>query len=218
MPQHTTSTTEGSNVHQDSTAVKDTIRAAHRQHRAALTAQEREAAAAALARHGLEWTRSINNGTVGTVCVYLSVGFEPPTLRLIEALHAAGHSVLLPVCEPGRELAWVYWSPDAEFERSSFAPILEPVGERHGPETAGGAVALFIPATAVDVDGNRIGQGGGYYDKFLGHLATAGKEIPLAAVIYDEELLPAGRIPAEVFDRPVPAVLTPGGVRELPVG
>ncbi|MFJ6079142.1 5-formyltetrahydrofolate cyclo-ligase [Pseudarthrobacter sp. NPDC092419] len=206
---------EGSNVHQDSTAAKDSIRAAHRQHRASLTVQEREAAAAALARHGLAWARSITAGTPGTVCVYLSVGFEPPTLRLIEALHGAGHSVLLPVCEPGRELAWVYWSPAAEFERSPFAPILEPVGDRHGPETAGGAAALFIPATAVDVEGNRVGQGGGYYDKFLGHLATAGKEIPLAAVIYDEELLPAGRIPAEAFDRPVPAVLTPGGLREL---
>lgn len=202
-------------MHQDSTAAKDAIRAAHRQHRAALTAQEREAAAGALARHGLAWTRSITGGSSGTVCVYLSVGVEPPTLRLIEALHGAGHRVLLPICEPGRELAWVYWSPDTGFERSRFAPILEPVGERHGPETAGEAVALFIPATAVDVEGNRIGQGGGYYDKFLGHLATAGKEIPLAAVIYDEELLPAGRIPAEAFDRPVPAVLTPGGFQDL---
>lgn len=218
MPGTTRSTTEGSNVQQDSKAAKDSIRRAHRQHRASLTAEEREAAAAALARHGLAWAGSITGGTAGTVCVYLSVGFEPPTLRLIEALYGAGHSVLLPVCEPGRELAWVYWSPEAEFERSRFAPILEPVGERHGPETAGGAAALFIPATAVDVEGNRIGQGGGYYDKFLGHLATAGKAIPLAAVIYDEELLPAGRVPAEVFDRPVPAVLTPGGVRELPVG
>ena len=26
---------------------------------------------------------------------------------------------------------------------------------------------MFLPATAVDLSGNRIGQGGGYYDKFL---------------------------------------------------
>ena len=92
---------------------------------------------------------------------------------------------------------------------------MEPDGPRHGPDVAGGASGLFIPATAVDLSGNRIGQGGGYYDKFLGHLDTAGKHIPLTAVIYDEELLPAGRIPAEEFDRPVPAVLTPGGLRAL---
>ena len=63
---------------------------------------------------------------------------------------------------------------------------------------------LFMPATAVDRDGNRIGQGGGYYDVFQSHLAAAGRDIPRAAVVFDDELLPAGSIPAEPFDRPVP--------------
>jgi 5-formyltetrahydrofolate cyclo-ligase len=194
---------------------KDGIRTEHRRRRAALTAAELEAAGAELALHGAAWAESVSDGQPATFCVYLGVGVEPPTLPLIAALHGNGHHVLLPVCEPGRELSWVFWTPDVAFERSRYAPILEPAGTRHGPEVAAEAAALFIPATAVDFDGNRVGQGGGYYDKFLGHLATAGKEIPLAAVIYDEELLPAGRIPAEEFDRPVPAVLVPSGLRLL---
>ncbi|WP_455834931.1 5-formyltetrahydrofolate cyclo-ligase [Pseudarthrobacter siccitolerans] len=200
---------------EDAKAVKDRIRTAHRQRRAALTPQQLEAAGAALARHGAAWAHTLTAGAPATVCVYFGVGVEPPTLPLINALHNNGHRVLLPVCEPGRELAWVFWDPEAGFERSRFAPILEPAGERHGPDVAGTAAALVIPATAVDVAGNRIGQGGGYYDKFLGHLATAGKNIPLAAVIYDEELLPAGQIPEEDFDRPVPAILAPSGFRAL---
>lgn len=200
---------------EDAKAVKDRIRTAHRQRRAALTPQQLEAAGAALARHGAGWAHTLTAGVPATVCVYFGVGVEPPTLPLIKALHNNRHSVLLPVCEPGRELAWVFWDPEAGFERSRFAPILEPAGERHGPDVAGTAAALFIPATAVDVRGNRIGQGGGYYDKFLGHLATAGKNIPLAAVIYDEELLSAGQIPEEDFDRPVPAILAPSGFRAL---
>jgi 5-formyltetrahydrofolate cyclo-ligase len=205
-------------VLEDAKAVKNRIRTAHRQRRATLTPQQIEAAGAALARHGSAWAGSLTNGTPATVCVYFGVGVEPPTLPLISTLHHNGHSVLLPVCEPGRELAWVFWDPDAGFEQSRFAPILEPRGERHGPDVAATAAALFIPATAVDVTGNRIGQGGGYYDKFLGHLATAGKNIPLAAVIYDEELLPAGQIPEEEFDRPVPAILAPSGFRALAGG
>jgi 5-formyltetrahydrofolate cyclo-ligase len=200
---------------QETNAVKDDIRATHRRRRAALSPAQLEAAGAALATHGDAWAGSVTGKRPGIACVYLGVGHEPPTLPLINALHRSGHQVLLPVCEPGRELSWVFWTPDTGFERSAFAPILEPAGQRHGPETAGGATMLFIPATAVDLAGNRIGQGGGYYDKFLGHLATAGKEIPLAAVIYDDELLPAGRIPAEEFDRPVPAVLAPSGYRRL---
>ncbi|WP_159631443.1 5-formyltetrahydrofolate cyclo-ligase [Arthrobacter sp. 8AJ] len=203
---------------QETNAVKDGIRATHRQRRAGLTPAQLEAAGQALATHGEAWAGSVTEGRPGIACVYLGVGQEPPTLPLIKALHRSGHQVLLPVCEPARELSWVFWTPDTGFERSRYAPILEPTGHRHGPETAGDAAVLFIPATAVDLAGNRIGQGGGYYDKFLGHLATAGKEIPLAALIYDDELLPAGRIPAEEFDRPVPAVLVPSGYRPLAGG
>jgi len=203
---------------QETNAIKDDIRAAHRRRRAGLTPAQLEAAGAALAAHGEAWAGAVTRKQPGTACVYLGVGHEPPTLPLMHALHSSGHKVLLPVCEPGRELSWVYWTPDTGFERSKYAPILEPTGPRHGPETAADAAVLFIPATAVDLSGNRIGQGGGYYDKFLGHLATAGKEIPLAAVIYDDELLPAGRIPAEEFDRPVPAVLAPSGYRSLADG
>jgi 5-formyltetrahydrofolate cyclo-ligase len=202
-------------VLEDVKAAKNRIRLAHRHRRATLTPPQLEAAGAGIARHGAAWADSLTGGAPATVCVYIGVGVEPPTLPLISALHNNGYGVLLPVCEPGRELAWVYWNPDAGLEQSRFAPILEPRGERHGPDVAGTAAALFIPATAVDLAGNRIGQGGGYYDKFLGHLATAGKNIPLAAVIYDEELLPAGQIPEEEFDRPVPAVLSPSGFRVL---
>ncbi|WP_258802816.1 5-formyltetrahydrofolate cyclo-ligase [Pseudarthrobacter sp. NS4] len=196
-------------------AAKDGIRTAHRQRRAVRSPGELEAAGAALAIHGAAWAESMSGGEPAMFCVYLGIGVEPPTLPLITALYNHGHRVLLPVCEPGRELSWVFWSPDVSFERSRYAPILEPSGPRHGPDVAGEATALFIPATAVDLSGNRVGQGGGYYDKFLGHLATAGKEIPLAAVIYDDELLPAGQIPAEEFDRPVPAILAPSGLRSL---
>jgi len=197
---------------------KEDIRTAHRRRRALRTEAELEAAGSALARHGNAWAASVTAGQPGTVCVYLGVGKEPPTMPLVKALHGSGHEILLPVCEPGRELSWVFWTPDTGFERSSYAPILEPTGRRHGREVAAAASALIIPATAVDLSGNRIGQGGGYYDTFLGHLSAVGKEIPLAAVIYDDELLPAGRIPAEEFDRSVPGVLLPSGYRRLSGG
>ena len=200
---------------EETTAVKNRIRTAHRRQRTALLPAVLEASGASLASHGVAWADSVTAGAPATICVYWSIGVEPPTQSLISALHDRGHRVLLPVCEPGRELAWVFWTPDVVFEASQYAPILEPAGTRHGPDVAGTAAALFIPATAVDLSGNRVGQGGGYYDKFLGHLATAGVDIPLAAVIYDAELLPAGQIPAEEFDRPVPAVLTPAGLVAL---
>jgi 5-formyltetrahydrofolate cyclo-ligase len=112
-------------------ASKEEIRASHRVRRAALTPAELQIAGAGIARHGLAWATELTRGTPGTFAAYLGVGSEPPTLDLLTALHGAGHRLLLPVCEPGLALSWVYWTPDSEFIRSRYAPILEPAGERH---------------------------------------------------------------------------------------
>ena len=199
----------------ENATAKENLRTEHRRRRSTRSAEALAAAGAGLALHGLDWADAVLGGRRETVCAYLSVGTEPPTLPLIQALHAAGHRVLLPVCEAERELSWVDWRPGVQFERSKFAPLLEPTGPRHPTTVAGQAALLFLPATAVDRDGNRLGQGGGYYDVFQCHLAAADRHIPRTAVVFDDEILPAGSIPAEPFDRPVPAVLTPSGFQRL---
>ena len=208
-------------------ASKEEIRGSHRARRAALTPAFLESAGAGLARNGLAWASSLTGGSPGTFAAYLGVGSEPPTRPLLAALHNAGHQVLLPVCEPGLALSWVYWTPASRFVRSRYAPIQEPAGERHNTALMQHTDGIFLPATAVDCSGNRIGQGGGYYDKFLAALAdllpsgTPAADggqlppVPTAAVVYDGEVLPAGSIPAEPFDRKVAAALTPAGVLPL---
>jgi 5-formyltetrahydrofolate cyclo-ligase len=205
-------------------ASKEEIRTSHRAQRSALPLAAQDAAAAGIARHGLQWASGLARGRQGIFAAYLGVGAEPPTLPLLTALVDAGHRVLLPVCEPDIELSWVYWTPQSGFVRSRYAPIQEPVGERHSTEVMRDATAIFLPATAVDFSGNRIGQGGGYYDKFLASLAAMSSAsgeashaaaLPTAAVVYDTEVLPAGSIPAESFDRKVDTALTPGGIIRL---
>ncbi|MFE4197431.1 5-formyltetrahydrofolate cyclo-ligase [Paenarthrobacter sp. NPDC056912] len=196
-------------------ATKEEIRSNRRLQRRTLTPEQIATAGASIARHGTAWAGSVSEGNSGTFAVYLGVAFEPPTLPLIEALHHAGHQVLLPVCEPDRQLSWVYWTPSTEFVRSSYAPIDEPKGERLDSSVVAGAAGIFMPATAVDQDGNRIGQGGGYYDRLLHVLDSSGRRPPTIAVVYDDDLLPPGAIPAEAFDRPVREVLMPSGIARL---
>jgi len=209
-------------------AAKEAIRANHRAQRATLGPGALDAAGAAIARNGLAWANGVAGGRLGTFAAYVGVGTEPPTFPLLSALFGAGHQVLLPVCEPDINLSWVYWTPDSTFIRSRFAPLQEPVGERFGPEIMRSATGIFLPATAVDFSGNRIGQGGGYYDKFLATLESLVPvpaepsddgarlpPVPASAVVYDGEVLPAGSIPAESFDRRVPSALTPGGFVRL---
>jgi 5-formyltetrahydrofolate cyclo-ligase len=69
---------------------------------------------------------------------------------------------------------------------------------------------LLVPALAVDRAGNRLGRGGGYYDR-----ALSGIRAQVVAVIYDDELVDA--VPHEPHDRLVDATLRPLGVsRSLP--
>lgn len=154
-----------------------------------------------------------------SVCAYISMGSEPATGALLAVLHASGYAVHVPVCEPGFRLAWVPWFPGVDMVKSRFAPVMEPVGERRSFTQLVPVLAVLVPALAVDRSGTRMGQGGGYYDRFLAGLGTppAGPNasVPVAAVVHEYEVLEAGELPREVYDLPVAFALTPGGLQHL---
>ncbi len=142
------------------------------------------------------------------VCAFLSAGSEPPTSELLESLDAAGYRVFVPVCEPNFQLSWVRWSPGAVLVPSSLAPVMEPVGERRRFVELGSVQAVLVPALAVDATGARLGQGGGYYDRFL---ANSGAPA-VAAVVYEREFLTAGAVPIDSLDVRVDYAITPSAV------
>jgi 5-formyltetrahydrofolate cyclo-ligase len=155
--------------------------------------------------------------TGGPVCAYLPVGLEPGSPELVDALHEAGHEVLLPVvpAAPG-PLDWARYDGAATIAAGPLG-LREPTGPRRGPVAIAAARLVLVPALAADRSGRRLGRGGGYYDRTL-PLATAG--VPLVVVLNDEELV--AELPAEPHDRRVTAALladaghTPLG--EAPLG
>ncbi|GAB4099964.1 5-formyltetrahydrofolate cyclo-ligase [Sinomonas halotolerans] len=203
--------------------LKSALRARIWAGRRARSAADVAQAGTPIAVHGRLWAHGhVPEG--GTLTAYLGVGAEPPTTALLAGLHEDGYRVLLPVCLPGRGLGWVRWHPRIAFERSRFAPVQEPVGPVLDTDglVAGDAAegraplaAILLPATALDAEGRRLGQGGGYYDRFLARLDAAGTQVPTAAVVFDDELLPAGGVPDEPLDRRVGAAITPAGLVDL---
>ena len=85
-------------------------------------------------------------------------------------------------------------------------PPAQPDGEARGAESLKEADLIIIPALAASVDGTRLGQGGGWYDRALMHRSP---DTPVVAAIFDDEVLEAGIIPAEPHDVPVDAIVTP---------
>src|SRR6202453_5202264 len=149
----------------------------------------------------------------GTVAAYYSVGAEPDTRGLVYALWKRGTYVLLPLLLPDGDLDWAsYEGPD------SLVPgprgLAEPVEPPRGPEAVARADVVLAPALAVDHAGNRLGRGGGSYDRALARVAPL---IPVIALLYDDELL--SHVPAEQHDTPVRAAVRPGpGITWLPAG
>ena len=85
-------------------------------------------------------------------------------------------------------------------------PPAQPDGEVLGAESLKEADLIVIPALAASADGTRLGQGGGWYDRALTHRSPG---VPVVAVIFDDEVVEAGIIPAEPHDVPVDAIVTP---------
>ncbi|MET8272520.1 5-formyltetrahydrofolate cyclo-ligase [Streptomyces sp. NPDC079189] len=149
-----------------------------------------------------------------TVAAYVSVGREPGTRALLDALHARRVRVLLPVLLPDNDLDWAAYEGGDSLVPAARG-LLEPDGPRLGPDAVLDADVVLLPGLAVDGRGMRLGRGGGSYDRVLARLATAGAHPALVVLLYDNELV--AQVPVEPHDHPVDAVVTPAGARRFTV-
>ena len=140
----------------------------------------------------------------GTVAAYYSIGSEPDTRGLVLALWKRGTYVLLPLLRPDGDLDWAsYEGPESLV--AGPRGLKEPGEAPRGPWAVASADVVLVPALAVDEQGNRLGRGGGSFDRAL---ARVGPLIPVIALLYDGELVE--RVPVEGHDTPVRAVVRPG--------
>ena len=171
-------------------SAKSALRADVVRQRSLLRVDQREAAGRAIATAVADLL-----GAARRVAAYAAVGSEPQTASLL----AARPDVLLPVLLPTGDLDWATGAGDL---RTSPRGLLEPGGRRLGPDAIADCDLVLVPALAVDAAGNRLGRGGGSYDRALRR--TTGLTI---AVLYDEEVVDS--VPTEAHDVPVAGVVTP---------
>jgi len=117
------------------------------------------------------------------VATYTSYPSEPDTAEFIQNLTDQGITVLVPETLPDGLLSWHEFGTS---NKSALAP-----GD-----------LLVVPALAVDVHGNRLGRGKGYFDRELEELAG----VIVYAVVFDSEVLAS--VPFEPHDKRVQGVVT----------
>lgn len=130
---------------------------------------------------------------------YYPMPGEPSLISLNDALTAEGKIVLLPRIVHKR------------MEFAKYEGQLIQNGKFHEPSGnvfIGEINLCLVPATAIDKNGYRLGQGGGYYDQFL--VGTSAFRI---GIIHDREFVK--KLPHEWFDQKVEAIATESGFTRL---
>ncbi|HSW09828.1 MAG TPA: 5-formyltetrahydrofolate cyclo-ligase [Bacillota bacterium] len=146
---------------------------------------------------------------------YASCRNEVDTWGIMARCLAEGKALALPRVEPeGRLSLRLVQQPSRELARG-YRGILEPLPG--APEVPREAIDLaLVPGLAFDRLGNRLGQGGGYYDRLLSELRSAAlasrRTTKAVAVGLAYEFQVVSRVPAGIADHPVDLVVTESGV------
>ncbi len=162
-----------------------------------------QAAVRDLLRPGRRIGRPVVGAVRRSVAGYVPADGEPGGAVLPEVLRSYQDRVLLPVLRSDLDLDWAeYTGPDCL--QPARWRLCEPSGKRLGRGAVSACAVLVVPAVAVDRAGNRLGRGGGSYDRALARVPARALVV---ALLYDNELV--DRLPSERHDRRVNAVIRP---------
>ncbi len=188
----------------------DNLRSAMRKTRRSLNATRREEAASrcaelACALPALRRARSI--------AAYMAYGGEMSCQPVIEWALERGASVLLPVVV-GRHMRFAPFVPGETLASNRWG-ILEPEWRPRRWVSARLPSVVLLPLVAFDSVGNRVGQGGGYYDRAFAFRNSARNWRRPLLVGLAYEFQHAGELQAKPTDVPLDAVITERQIYEF---
>ena len=137
-----------------------------------------------------------------SVALYSPVRNEVATERIRDHALRAGKKVFYPKLSRGYGLALVRVESATEFGPGRHG-ILEPFGDTLLGEQEREELVVFVPGLAFDLRGNRLGRGGGWYDRVLEIL---GKGPLFVGLAYEFQVV--RELPAETWDQRVHTIIT----------
>ena len=138
------------------------------------------------------------------VFAYNSVGREVDTSAIIRLALEMGKSLALPVVYPAGIMEFAVYEGESDSFVSGSLGIPEPGPDASRFVPQAGDI-LLVPALCFDRSGYRLGQGGGYYDRFL-------SGCPAFTLGLARQRLLMESVPREDHDLPVDLVVTENGV------
>jgi 5-formyltetrahydrofolate cyclo-ligase len=135
---------------------------------------------------------------------YLPIRTEIDPRPAMTALHQMGARIGVPVIAgAGLPLDFRLWVPDAPLIPGPFGAMIPESGDWITPDT------LIVPLVGFDAACNRLGYGGGFYDRTLARLSASSPVRALGLAFAAQELPP---LPVEPTDISLDAIVTEASV------
>lgn len=134
---------------------------------------------------------------------YMPIRTEIDPRPAMAHLHAQGALICVPVIKAaGQPLDFREWHPDVALIDGPFGARIPAEGDWLIPDT------LIVPLVAFDARLNRLGYGGGFYDRTLDRLRAAAPTRAIGFAFAAQEL---PEVPWEPTDQPLDALITEHG-------
>ena len=130
---------------------------------------------------------------------YYPIGSEICTLELIENLRKKKYIISLPVLEKNSKMSFYEWTKKNPLKINNFG-IPEPIKLKKIIPSI-----LIIPIVAFDNNLNRLGYGGGFYDRFIDNLEKSKKVLKIGLALSCQKI---NKVPTNRFDKKMNYILT----------
>ncbi|MFV9615561.1 MAG: 5-formyltetrahydrofolate cyclo-ligase [Gammaproteobacteria bacterium] len=142
------------------------------------------------------------------IALYLANDSEIDPYLLFEHARFLGKNVYLPILAPLKNsLYFAPYDADKPLKRNRFN-ILEPVCQPAKWKTASQLDLLLLPLVAFDTQGNRIGMGGGFYDRTLAYMQHRRFWKKPTLVGLAHEIQKVGQLHSQSWDIPLDYIIT----------
>lgn len=181
--------------------LRNQLRQQIRKTRANLTALQQQQAEDSITQQALALIEERN---AQHIALYVSFDGEISTDKLIKTLWAQGKQVYLPVLHPfnPNHLLFLRYLPDTPMLKNKFS-IWEPKLNVQNVLPLDELDILFTPLVAFDKQGNRLGMGGGFYDRTLQNWQNS-SFIPVGLAHQCQQV---EQLPTEAWDVPLYRIL-----------
>lgn len=185
---------------------RHSLRKAFRNKRLSLSSEKQTAAAQGLVQ---QYQQNTLFQGEQNLALYLSFDGEVDTQPLIDYLWSMKRGVFLPILHPFCQghLLFQEFTHDTKMRENHFG-ILEPTLNVQRVCPVEKLNVIFTPLVAFDLSGNRLGMGGGFYDRTLTGLASLNEKCQPIVVGLAHELQKNAALPVEPWDIRLPYILT----------